>query len=80
MASKLPLPIGTKVIAIKNFGPVLEGAPGIITGTADIPFLFWSRPVYLCTFAGNLKVAARPTEVDNFDHNRTLEDLAKEWF
>jgi hypothetical protein len=70
-----PVPIGTRVIATRNFGPIREGTPGIITGTTKVPFLFWQRFYYLCTFAENMKVAARPKEIDDFDHGRTLEDL-----
>jgi hypothetical protein len=69
----LPLTVGTKIIAVRNIGPVREGAPGIITGIAEVPFFFRSRPVYLCTFAGNLKLAARPKEIDDYEHGYTLE-------
>jgi hypothetical protein len=58
MTRRLPLPVGTKVVAVRNFGPVTEGQPGIITGTAEVPFFWWSRPTYLCTFADNVKVSA----------------------
>lgn len=71
------LPVGAEVIAVRNFGPIQEGAPGIITGTADYPFLFWSRPMYLCTFHGNLKIAAKPKEVEAFKHGYTLATLEK---
>ncbi len=56
-------PIGTKIIAIQSFGPVREGTTGIITGTTEIPFFFWSRFMYLCTFSGDVNVAARPKEI-----------------
>jgi hypothetical protein len=75
MAAKLPLPVGTRIIAVRNVGPVLEGARGIITGTVDVPFFFWSRPVYLCTFIGNVKLAVKPKEIDDYDHGYTLERL-----
>jgi len=69
------LSIGTKIIAVRNIGPVREGQPGIITGLIQVPFFFWSRTAYLCTFFGNLKIAAYPKEVDDFNHNFSLEAL-----
>ena len=42
--SELPLKNGTKVIAVRNFGPVREGAPGIITGTSVYRFFWWWPP------------------------------------
>src|SRR5437763_2231910 len=75
MGRRLVLKVGTKVIAVRNFGPIKEGAPGIITEIAEAPFFFWSRSIYLCTFAENLKVAAKPKEIDDYDHGYSLNDL-----
>lgn len=75
LAARLPLLVGTRVRAVRNFGPVKESTPGIITGLADFPFFWWSRPAYLCTFADNLKVHARPKQIELFDHAHSLEDL-----
>lgn len=77
MNKRLPLPPGTKVIAARDFGPITEGAPGIITGTIDTPFFFWKRRMYLCTFADNVNIAAKPNEIDDFDHQYSLEELEK---
>jgi hypothetical protein len=71
----LPLPVGTKVRAFRNFGPVKEGAPGIITSIADTPRFWWSRPAYLCTFADNMKVHAPPNKIEAYDHKHSLEEL-----
>jgi hypothetical protein len=72
----LPLQVGTKVQAVHNFGAVKKGAPGIITGIADVPYFFgWSRRAYLCTFADNKKVRARPKEIEAFNHGISLEVL-----
>jgi hypothetical protein len=71
----LPLKVGTKVHAIRNFRPVKEGAPGIITGIADVSFFGWSRPTYLCTFADNIKAHARPKQIEAFDHGHCLDEL-----
>ncbi len=71
----LPLQVGAKVRAVRSFGPVKKSTPGIITGLADFPFFWWSRPAYLCTFADNMKVHARPKLIEEFDHGYNLEEL-----
>jgi hypothetical protein len=71
----LPLQVGTKVQAVRNFGPVKKGAPGIIIRLTDLPLFWWSRPAYLCTFADNMKVHARPKLIEAFDHGYNLEEL-----
>jgi hypothetical protein len=71
----LPLQVGTKVRAVRNFGPVKKGALGIITRLTELPFFWWSRPAYLCTFADNMKVHARPKLIEAFDHGYNLEEL-----
>jgi hypothetical protein len=71
----LPLQVGTKVRAVRNFGPVKKGAPGIITRLTDRPLFLWSRPAYLCTFADNMKVHARPKLIEAFDHGYNLKEL-----
>jgi len=68
VSPELSLPVGSKVWAVCNFGPVTEGVPGIITGVAEAR-LFWQSPMYLCTFANNMKVRARL--------RRRLQELAK---
>jgi len=72
---ELPLQVGAKVHAVRNLGPVKKGAPGIITGTADLHLFWGSRPAYLCTFADNVKVHARPKQVVAYDHGYNLEEL-----
>jgi len=68
------LPVGTRVIAVRNIGSVKEGAPGIVTGTLKQPN---SKLFYLCTFADNKKVAARPSEIDKHDHGYALADMER---
>jgi len=75
VSSRRLLPIGTRVVAVRNFGLIEEGAPGIITGAFEASFFWWSRPMYLCTFAGNMKIAAKPREIDDFDHGYQLAEL-----
>ena len=72
MSSRLPLKVGTKVVAVCNFGPIEEGQPGIITGTAEYSFFWRFRSMYLCTFAGNVKAAAKPKEIEDFHHGCSL--------
>lgn len=76
----LPLQVGTKITAVRNFGPIKQDAPGIITGVADIRSLFPAGPIYSCTFADNVKITARPNDIDEFDHGYSLDDLEKPYF
>ena len=72
---RLPLLVGTKVQAARNFGPIKEGTPGIITDVADLSFFCWSRPTYVCTFAENKRAHARPDRL-----RRMSTDIAlKNW-
>ena len=61
--TSLPLPVGSRIVAVRNFGPVKAGEGGIITDTVELPSLWKSRPMYLCLFANNLRIAARPGEI-----------------
>jgi hypothetical protein len=71
---ELPLPVGSKVWAVCKFGSVPKGTPGIITGLADGRF-FWQSPTYLCTFADNRKVHARPKDIEVYNHGHSLQEL-----
>lgn len=71
---KLPLPVGSKVWAVCKFGSVPKGTPGIVTGTADGRFI-WQSPMYLCTFADNRKVRARPKNIEAYNHAHSLQEL-----
>ncbi len=73
----LPLPVGTKVQAARNFGTVKKGAPGIITGVVDFSFFWWSRPAYLCSFADDIRVHARPKQIEVHDHGYNLVEAAE---
>ena len=77
---QLPLPVGATVVALRDFGPIRKGLPGIITGTAREPFFQGNRPIYLCTFADNMKSLTRPKEVEASDHGYSLDDLESENF
>jgi len=41
----------------------------------DAPLFFWKRAMYLCMFADNVKIAARPNDIDDFD----LGILLRSW-
>jgi hypothetical protein len=71
---ELPLQVGTKVWAVCNFGAVPKGTPGIVTGIADGRFS-WQSPMYLCTFADNRKVRARPKDIGAYNHVHSLQEL-----
>jgi hypothetical protein len=71
---ELPLRVGSKVWAVCEFGSVPKGTPGIITGIADGRF-FWQSPTYLCTFADNRKVRARPKDIEVHNHGHSVQEL-----
>jgi hypothetical protein len=75
MSTTSLLQIGARVIAVRNIGPVKEGQPGIVTGIAEERWFWKSKPIYLCTFADNVRIAARPKEVEDYDHGYSLADL-----
>lgn len=78
MSTKPPLlQVGTPVLATKNIGPVEDGQPGMITGVIEVKHFFWKRPLYLCTFFGNVKVAMKPNEVSDYNHGRSLAELER---
>jgi hypothetical protein len=72
--TELPLPVGSKVWAVCKFGAVPKGTPGIVTGVADGRFI-WQSPMYLCTFADNRKVRARPKDIEAYNHIHSLQEL-----
>ena len=74
MKTKL-FPVGIFILAVKNIGPVRDRQPGIVTGVVEVPFFFWKRPMYLCTFFGNVKVAMKQSEVTEFNHGHSREQL-----
>jgi hypothetical protein len=65
---QLAMQPGANVIAVRSVGPVAEGTPGVVTGFAEMGSLFWKRPMYMCSFLGNLKCAMKPAEIDGFEH------------
>jgi hypothetical protein len=72
---RLPLIVGTKIRAARNFGLIKEGTPGIIKGVTEHPFFCWSRSAYVCTFADNKNVLARPRQIVIYEHGYSVEEL-----
>jgi hypothetical protein len=70
---ELPLQVGSKVWAVCKFGSVPKGTPGMVTGTVE--GRFWHSPMYLCTFADNRKVRARPKDIEAYNHAHSLQEL-----
>lgn len=74
-----PLPIGTRVIAEKDFGPIIKGQFGIVTGLVRRGL--WRSPAYACTFLGGIKVTALGRHMTRHDHGCSCQMLEDPfWF
>lgn len=77
------LSVGAQIMAARDFGPIVAGQFGMITGkAAKRHFLRW-RTQYscLCTFLGDIRVVALRTDIAHLDHGcsqKTTEDSL--WF
>ncbi len=75
------LPIGTRVIADRDFGPIIKGQLGIITDLVRSRRGLWRRAVHVCTFLGGIRVTARRTYIKEYDHGYSCELLEDPfWF
>ena len=75
------LPVGTRVIAAKNFGPIIKGQLGIVTELTAGRRSFWRRSTYACTFLGGIKVTASRRHIRKRDHACTFHMLEDPlWF
>lgn len=75
------LPIGTEIAAARDFGAIIEGQLGIITGHAKGARSLWWERQYVCTFLGDIRVVARTKDFARRTHGCSkdmLEDLR--WF
>ena len=74
------LSVGSKVVAMRDFGPVVKGQLGIVTHVVRAHRLFWRR-LYICTFLGDVSAVAQPDEIERFDHGIKM-DMLKDplWF
>ncbi len=48
-----------------------------MTGVVERGFAFWKRPIYLCIFFGNVKIAMEADEISDFNHGRSIEELSE---
>jgi hypothetical protein len=80
LASELSLRTGTRIVAVRNFGPIKQGTPGIVTGTVQSVSVWFSRLTYSCTFAGNVRVLAKPRQIEVLDHGYSLVELENPQF
>jgi hypothetical protein len=75
------LPIGTNIAAAVDFGPVVKGQWGIVTGHQRTSALPWSRARYVCTFLGGMRVTASRAQIIVIPHGRSLLALEDPfWF
>jgi hypothetical protein len=75
LAHLATLPVGTTVAAAMDFGPIVKGQWGIVTGRHAVSALPWRRAVYLCTFLGGLRVTASRAQIVAVRHGRSLQSL-----
>ena len=75
------LPIGTNIAAAMDFGPIVKGQWGIVTGHQRTSALPWCRTGYLCTFLGGMHVTASRAQFIAVRHGRSLLALEDPfWF
>jgi hypothetical protein len=75
------LPIGTNIAAAMDFGPIVKGQWGIVTGHQRTFALPWCRARYMCTFLGGMRVTASHTQIITVLHGRSLLALEDPfWF
>lgn len=75
------LPPGTSVNATVDFGPIMRGQPGIITGRIPGTWLPWRRAVYVCAFLGGISVTATRSQIMRHQHGFSREMLEDPlWF
>jgi hypothetical protein len=75
------LPIGTNIAAAVDFGPVIKGQWGIVTGHRTVSLLLRRRATYGCTFLGGMRVTAARAQITVVQHGRSLRALEDPfWF
>jgi hypothetical protein len=75
------LPVGTRVIAANDFGPIIKGQLGIVTELAVGRRGFWRGTAYACTFLGGIKVTAWSRHIREYGHTCTFQMLQDPlWF
>ncbi len=75
------LPIGTNIAAAMDFGSVVKGQWGIVTGRQRTSALPLCPTTYVCTFLGDMRVTASRTQIIVIPHGRSLLALEDPfWF
>ncbi len=75
------LPIGTNIAATVDFGPVVKGQWGIVTGHRAASLRSWRRTAYECTFLGGIRVTVSRAQIAAVRHGRSLLALEDPfWF
>jgi len=75
------LPIGTNIVATVDFGPIVMGQWGIITGHQTASLRSWRCAAYECTFLGGMQVTASRAQIAVVRHGRSLLALEDPfWF
>lgn len=68
------------IAAAVDFGPIIKGQWGIITGYAPSRLAWWQGR-YRCTFLGGMKVTASRAQIVPTDHGHSLHALEDPmWF
>jgi len=81
MSLHAKLPPGATVSAAVDFGPVIRGQPGMVTGQTPGGWLPWRRATYFCTFLGCINVVATRRQIVPYDHGCSLRMLKDPlWF
>jgi len=75
MARATFFPLGTRIVPIRDVGPVRKGQPGIVTDIVNMPSFLWWRRKYVCIFAGNVSSVIEPVQLEARDHGYTVEQL-----
>lgn len=73
-------PIGTEIRATRDFGPVVGGQIGVVTGATRRTRFLWARR-YLCTFLGGIHVVTSARAIAPVRHGIAREILEDPlWF
>ena len=74
------LPPGKLVVATADFGPVLDGQPGIVVARQQGPRLPWRAATYVCTFLGGTTVTLSRRHIVPQDHGYSRLMLEDPWW
>ncbi len=69
------LPPGSAVIAKVDFGPIVRGQWGIVTGHRPGTWLPWRRTAYVCAFLGGISMTTTRSQIVRHEHGFTCDLL-----